>query len=742
MRILRIFIPSLLLFWLTAFYANAQTPIPINEARSRALGATVTIEGVVTNGAELGNIRYLQDPTGGLALFGANIAALKRGDRVIATGRLKDFNNLLELDPVTNFRVVSGNNPEPSPRIITPNGMNESLESQLVRFENAVILEGTGAARFSANQTYNFRANNQEGKLYVRSGHPLVNTLIPSCPIELTGINSQFYENYQLLLRGPEDIVAHCNIFFTRPLEPTEINSGNLRLQWETNVTGASFIRYGKTPNLELGRLNAQTDNTLHSISFDTEPATLYYVQAFSVLGRDTAKSPIEVFISKSLSSGKILVYFNRAVDTSLATGKKAEVLHRAIDDTLIAYINRAKETIDMAIYNLNNDGLSNISAALNEASRRGVKIRVIYDESAFSKGIMDLFGEIPRLGRPEGERGIMHNKFILFDTDAANPNLPLVWTGSTNLTEKQINEDENNVIIIQDQSLAKVFKMEFEEMWGSNSMTPSRSNARFGNNKTNNTPHFFNIGGKKVECYFSPTDGTNAKILSTISGAQNTAYAAVMSMTRSELGNALISRHTAGKNVKVIVNDSVGPASGVLNNLKRNLGNNARYHCFPEIFHHKYFLRDPELNATTSAVLTGSHNWSASADNFNDENTLIIYDQEITNLYYQEFNQRFRDLDNDCQPSSWDKPTEEPFTFSIFPNPNSGAFNLQLPTINATQTTLKIVDIQGKEIWKTNLEAPHSLLLQLEIQLKPGMYIAILQTPSAIFSQKLQIIN
>jgi phosphatidylserine/phosphatidylglycerophosphate/cardiolipin synthase-like enzyme len=742
MRILKTFIPSLLIFWLTAFYANAQTPIPISEARSRALGATVTIEGVVTNGSELGNIRYLQDSTGGLALFGSNIARLKRGDRVIATGRLKDFNNLLELDPVTNFRVVSENNSEPLPKTIPPNQMNEALESQLVRFQNAVILEGNGTATFSANKTYNFRANNQEGVIYIRAGHPLVNTLIPSCPLQLTGIVSQFYDNYQLLLRGPEDIVARCDIFFTRPLEPIEINSGNLRLGWETNVSAPSFIRYGKTPNLELGKLNAQTNNTAHSVSFDTEPATLYYVQAFSVLGTDTAKSPIELFISKSLSSGKILVYFNRPVDTSLATGRKAEVLHRAIDDTLIAYINRARETIDMAIYNFNNDGLSNISAALNQAYRRGVKIRVIYDESTFSKGVMDLFGEIPRLGRPEGERGIMHNKFIIFDADAANPNLSWIWTGSTNLTEKQINEDENNVILIQDQSLAKVFKMEFEEMWGSNSMTPNRNNARFGNAKTNNTPHFFNIGGKKVECYFSPTDGTNAKILSTIMGAQNTAYAAVMSINRSELGGALVSQHTGGKNVKVIINDSAGAASAVFNNLKRNLANNARYHCFKEIFHHKYFVRDPEPNAATSAVLTGSHNWSGSAESFNDENTLIIYDQEIANLYYQEFSQRFRDLDNDCKPSSWSRPNQAPFAFSIFPNPNSGAFDLQLPSIDAKETTLKIIDIQGKEIWQTQLEAPSSPLLQFEIQLKPGMYIAILQTPSAIFSQKLQIIN
>ena len=54
---------------------------------------------------------------------------------------------------------------------------------------------------------------------------------------------------------------------------------------------------------------------------------------------------------TSSSTSGFIRVYFNNPVDTSVATGEKAGYLHYAIDDTLIAYINRAKYTIDIAIY-------------------------------------------------------------------------------------------------------------------------------------------------------------------------------------------------------------------------------------------------------------------------------------------------------------------------------------------------------------------------------------------------------
>jgi hypothetical protein len=40
--------------------------------------------------------------------------------------------------------------------------------------------------------------------------------------------------------------------------------------------------------------------------------------------------------------------------------------------------------------------------------------------------------------------------------------------------------------------------------------------------------------------------------------------------------------------------------------------------------------------------VLTGSHNWSTSAETRNDENTLILFDQDIARLYLAEFEQRY----------------------------------------------------------------------------------------------------
>ena len=51
-----------------------------------------------------------------------------------------------------------------------------------------------------------------------------------------------------------------------------------------------------------------------------------------------------------SASSGRIAVYFNRPVNTAVSGGVDAVYLNSAFADTIIAYINRANYTIDVAM--------------------------------------------------------------------------------------------------------------------------------------------------------------------------------------------------------------------------------------------------------------------------------------------------------------------------------------------------------------------------------------------------------
>ncbi len=80
--------------------------------------------------------------------------------------------------------------------------------------------------------------------------------------------------------------------------------------------------------------------------------------------------------------------------------------------------------------------------------------------------------------------------KFVIIDENASDPNLPVVWTGSTNWTDDQLTTDANNVIIFQDQSLARGYKLEFDEMWGNSSQTAAATpvNSKFGQYKSEQT--------------------------------------------------------------------------------------------------------------------------------------------------------------------------------------------------------------------------------------------------------------
>jgi Endonuclease I/Family of unknown function (DUF5689)/Secretion system C-terminal sorting domain len=189
-------------------WGMAQTDI--NDARTNfAVGQTVTITGVSANGNnQLGNIRYIQDATGGLpafgtpTAFGANIAL---GDSVTVTGVLFSFNGLLELSP-TNSYVVHGNVGAPSPTVIPITSANEPMEGRLIQINNVTI---SGAGNFAGNTNYTLTSGANTLAMRITTGSNLVGTAIPSGPVSVTGCLSQFGTAFQLLPRMTTDIIPY-----------------------------------------------------------------------------------------------------------------------------------------------------------------------------------------------------------------------------------------------------------------------------------------------------------------------------------------------------------------------------------------------------------------------------------------------------------------------------------------------------------------------------------------------------
>jgi len=209
---------------------------------------------------------------------------------------------------------------------------------------------------------------------------------------------------------------------------------------------------------------------------------------------------------------------------------------------------------------------------------------------------------------------------------------------------------DMNNLICLQDQSLAIAFTMEFEEMWGSDGTMYNEANARFGANKTDNTPHNFIIDGIPVELYFSPSDATTSKIANVIDNTSDVLEFGVMVFTENVLGDAVLDAYQRGVSTTGII-DYVEYSGSEYDYLKSN-GVNVRNYVNPDgtswpdgpVFHHKYLITDFNPGSTNAVLVTGSHNWSASAESINDENTLIIHNLNLANQFHQEFTKRFHD--------------------------------------------------------------------------------------------------
>ncbi|MFT3884820.1 MAG: phospholipase D-like domain-containing protein [Flavobacteriales bacterium] len=686
---------------------------PIQTARNAAIGSTVTFNGVITSGPSLGTVRYIQDANAGIALFagsGSVPFGPAIGDAMTITGTLTNYNGLLEVTPITQAVVTSTGNTV-VPDVVTPSGVDEAHEAQLVRV-NGVRISGGGL--FAAGSC-TFSNGAQSAVIYLRSGHPLIGTPVPAGTFDVVGIVSQYdptspyTSGYQLLPRDADDLIMGA-IAIVGPVVQANITTSGFDLQWTTDVPGTGQVEFGLTPALGTfgGSLAPATAHTASLTGL--APATFYYARAFSVNGSDTAFSDVHLYSTMSTSSGAIRVYFNKSVDTSVSSGTPAVGLFSATDDTIKAYIDRARSTLDIAMYNTSSTYLVN---AVNAAAARGVRVRWIAEGSNANTALASLAGAIPVLYRSDGLGSGTHDKFMIVDAeDAANA---WVMSGSPNWTNQSLFTDYNNLVFIQDQALARCYRLEFEEMWGGTGAQPVPASSRFGAAKTDNTPHQFNIGGRRVESFFSPTDGTTARIADALDAAQHKVNFALYVFTQNDLAAAMVrADRRPGVTVRGDMEDITG-LGAEFNYLLAQGVDVVSHYTEPGLLHHKYAIID-ESSSGDPLVITGSHNWTATAESVNDENTLVIHDATIANLYLQEWTARHNAVVgiDDVQGIA---------AFRVFPNPAHD--RMQFVGEVPFTSTVVITDALGRSV----LQEPLGPGRVVDVSaIAPGAYLLLLR--------------
>ncbi len=287
----------------------------------------------------------------------------------------------------------------------------------------------------------------------------------------------------------------------------------------------------------------------------------------------------------------------------------------QGVIDALVNAINDAQSSVDVAMYNIN---LKEIEMALLQAEQRGVRVRIVMESDA-------LDGRVPRnlveKGIPivsDGKESLMHNKFMVIDQTQ-------VWTGSLNLTESGMTEDRNNLVRLNNTDLAQLYTDEFEEMYIAK---------KFGNDSPASElkKTQYDVDSIPVSVYFSPDDRVMEFILNEVNQAQQTITVLGYSFTSDPLAEALIERAHYGVQVSGVFDRDMYKAN--IGTEYDRLVSAGLFFCLDGesgLMHNKVIVIDEKM------VILGSYNFTASAERYNDENVVFLYDRDIAQEYLQE---------------------------------------------------------------------------------------------------------
>ncbi len=280
-------------------------------------------------------------------------------------------------------------------------------------------------------------------------------------------------------------------------------------------------------------------------------------------------------------------------------------------EENLVTAIDNAQTSIDIAIYELS---LENITLSLIRAHQRGVIVRVLTDSDHldWARFIQLANAGIPVRG--DGRSSLMHNKFTVIDNTE-------VWTGSMNLTYTGAFQNRENLIRLSSPQAATNYSEEFSQLWAGI------------HNQSNSANNFFSINNSAVDIHFSPDDNfRSSRLLPLLQNATQSVHLMAFSFTSQDIADALVVLHQRGLNVEIIVDSGqAGQASSQYDDLLV-LNLNIRRDGQSHKLHHKVIIIDGRY------VVTGSYNFSENAESRNDENSVVIDNQAIAQLFEQEF--------------------------------------------------------------------------------------------------------
>ncbi|GAA3142189.1 phospholipase D-like domain-containing protein [Planomonospora alba] len=321
------------------------------------------------------------------------------------------------------------------------------------------------------------------------------------------------------------------------------------------------------------------------------------------------------------------------------------------LEHVIIDFIGGARHSLDIAVQELDSEP---IAQAVLDARFRGVSVRMVLeqdylvspkppavtvregeDEAAARRRVQ--WGEETGRRSLEPNRRILaallrcnvdvkadynpaifHQKFIIRDhrvrsrRERALPTAAIL-SGSANFTGTDCHRNLNHVVVFHDPRICREYATEFDRMRA----------GLFGRGAHGRVPDAYNLGGVPVKVLFAPDHAPELEIMKQMLKAAVRVDFAVFTFSGSSgIDDAMIALAEAGRTVTGAMDPGQGAqrwaATHDLDRARIELYFPRREPAFGKL-HHKLMVIDEAV------VIAGSFNYTAPANNYNDENIFVI---------------------------------------------------------------------------------------------------------------------